>query len=139
MTNETPEEGGKKGKKRGGSSKRQRNNQYVVRCTTDEFNAIAAKATKAGLKGAAFMRTAALGDAGPRAQRRPAAEKELLIRALGLHGRYGNNMNQIAHTGNAGNPVDLPELRRALKEWEEIRDAIYQALGRDTGPAPDDH
>ena len=51
MTNETPVEGGKK-KKHGGSNKRQRNDQYVVRCTRDEFNAIAAKATNAGLKGA---------------------------------------------------------------------------------------
>ena len=132
MTNKTPAEGGKK-KKRGGSNKRQRNKQYVVRCTTDEFNAIAVKAAKAGLKGAAYLRASGVGDAGPRAQRRPAVEKAMLIRALGLHGRYGNNMNQIAHTGNAGNPVDLPELRRALKEWEEIRDAIYQALGKDPG------
>jgi hypothetical protein len=135
MTNKTPDEGGKK-KKHGGSNKRQRNDQYVVRCTTDEFNAIAAKAIKAGLKGASYLRAAGLGDAGPRAQRRPTVEKELLIRALALHGRYGNNMNQIAHAGNAGNPVHQPELRRALKEWGEIRDALYQALGKKHGPVP---
>ena len=135
MTNETPVEGGKK-KKHGGSNKRQRNNQYVVRCTRDEFNAIAAKATNAGLKGASYLRAAGLGDAGPRAQRRPTVEKELLIRALALHGRYGNNMNQIAHSGNAGNPVDLPELRRALKQWGEIRDALLEALGKKPGPGP---
>ena len=135
MTNETPVEGGKK-KKHGGSSKRQRNDQYVVRCTRDEFNAIAAKATNAGLKGASYLRAAGLGDAGPRAQRRPTVLKELLIRALALHGRYGNNMNQIAHTGNAGNPVDLPELRRALKQWDEIRDALLEALGKKPGPGP---
>ena len=135
MTNKTPDEGGKK-KKHGGSNKRQRNNQYVVRCTTDEFNAIAAKAIKAGLKGASYLRAAGLGDAGPRAQRRPTVEKELLIRALALHGRYGNNMNQIAHAGNAGKPVDLPELRRALKEWGEVRDALYQALGKKPASAP---
>lgn len=132
MTNETPDEGDKK-KKHGGSNKRQRNNQYVVRCTTDEFNAIAARATKAGLKGASYLRAAGLGDAGPRAQRRPTVNKELLIRAFALHGRYGNNMNQIAHSGNAGNPVDLPELRCALKEWGEIRDAILAALGKKLG------
>ena len=135
MTDETPAAGGKK-KKRGGSNKRQRNKQYVVRCTTGEFNAIAAKATKAGLKGAGYLRASGLGDAGPRARRRPVVEKELLIRALGLHGRYGNNMNQIARTGNAGNPVDLPELRRALDEWGQIRDAIYQALGKNQAPDP---
>jgi hypothetical protein len=135
MTNKTPDEGGKK-KKHGGSSKRQRNDQYVVRCTRDEFNAIAAKATRAGLKGASYLRAAGLGDAGPRAQRRPAVENELLIRALALHGRYGNNMNQIAHGGNAGKPVYLPELHRALKEWGEIRDAILKALGKKPGSVP---
>ncbi|HEV2349282.1 MAG TPA: hypothetical protein VG028_05480 [Terriglobia bacterium] len=135
MTNEPPVEGGKK-TRRGGSSKRQRNNQYVVRCTTDEFNAIAAKAIKAGLKGASFLRAAGLGDAGPRAQRSPTIQKELLIRTLGFHGRYGNNMNQIAHSGNAGNPVDLPELHRALKEWGVLRDALFEALGKKYGPVP---
>ncbi len=135
MTDETPADGGKK-KQRGGSNKRQRNKQFVVRCTTGEFNAIAAKATTSGLMGAAFLRAAGLGDAGPRAQRRPAVERELLIRVLGQHGRNGNNFNQIARSGNAGNPVDLPELRRAIKEWGEVRDAIYQALGKDPGHEP---
>ena len=121
MTNETTADGGKK-KKHGGSNKRQRNKQFLVRCTTSEFNAIATKATKSGLMGAAFLRASGLGDAGPRAQRRPTVEKKLLTLAIGLHGRYGNNMNQIARTGNAGNPVDLPELRRALEEWGQIRD-----------------
>jgi hypothetical protein len=119
-----------------GSEKRQRGKIQPIRCSPEEFNAIAAKADKAGLSIGAFMRAAALGDAGPRAQRRPTVLKEMLIRALALHGRYGNNMNQIAHSGNAGNPVDLPELRRALKEWGEIRDAIYQALGKKPGSIP---
>jgi hypothetical protein len=135
MTNETPDKGDKK-KKHGGSNKRQREKIQPVRCTREEFNAIAAKADKSGLSIAAFMRAAALGDAGPRAQRRPTVLKELLIRVLGLHGRYGNNMNQVAHGGNAGNPVDLPELRRALKEWGEIRDALNKALGKKHGPTP---
>jgi hypothetical protein len=135
MTNKPPDKGDKR-KKHGGSNKRQRNNQYVVRCTAEEFNAIAAKAIKAGLRGASYLRAAGLGDAGPRAQRRPTLDKELLIRALGMHGRYGNNMNQVAFSGNAGNPVDLPELHRALKEWGEIRDAINLALGKKPGSTP---
>jgi Mobilization protein NikA len=113
-----------------GSNKRRRTRQSLVRWTDEEFTALTAKANKAGLAVAAFMRASALGDAGPRAQRRPTVHKELLILALGLHGRYGNNMNQIAHNGNAGNPVDLPELRVALREWGELRDAMYQALGK---------
>jgi len=119
-----------------GSDKRQRPHQSLVRWTSEEFARAAAKADKAGLTMAAFIRAATLGDAGPRAQRRPPVLKELLIRALALHGRYGNNLNQIAHAGNAGNPVDLPELRRALKEWGKIRDALYEALGMKPGATP---
>jgi hypothetical protein len=119
-----------------GSDKRQRTKRHTDRYTTDEFNRIAAKADRAGLSFSAFVRASLLGDAGPRARRRPVIEKELLIRALGLHGRYGNNMNQIARTGNAGNPVDLPALRQAIKEWGEIRDALYRALGKDTSSVP---
>jgi hypothetical protein len=119
-----------------GSDKRQRPRQSLVRWTSEEFARAAAKADKAGLTMAAFIRAATLGDAGPRAQRRPTVLKELLIRALALHGRYGNNMNQIAHSGNAGNPVDLPELRRALKQWGEVRDALLEALGKKPGPGP---
>ena len=119
-----------------GSNKRLRSRQSLVRLTDAEFAAVSEKADKAGLAVAAFMRAAAIGNPGPRARRRPVVEKELLIRALGLHGRYGNNMNQIARTGNAGNPVDLPELLRALEEWGQIRDAISQALGKNQAPDP---
>lgn len=118
------------------STKRRRNDYYFVRCDRDEFNAIAAKAAKSGLQGAAYLRAAGLGDAGPRARRRPIVEKQLLARALGLHGKLGNNFNQIAHRGNAGNPVNYPALDQALKDWAEIRDLLYRALGKDTDPEP---
>ena len=135
MANKPTSDSGKK-KGRGGSNKRQRNWHYYVRCNASEFNAIAAKAATSGLKGAAYLRASGLGDAGPRARRRPVIEKEHLIRAFALHGRYGNNMNQIARSGNAGNPVDLPALHQALKEWGEIRDALYRALGKDPDAEP---
>ena len=132
--------GGEDGKKtrppaaRTKSQKRQRQWQIKIPCLEKEFNDIAAGATAAGLTKAAYGRAKLLGDAGPRAQRRPVVAKELLLRALGLHGRCGNNMNQIARSGNAGNPVDLPELHQAIKEWGQVRDALYRALGKNPGP-----
>lgn len=111
------------------SDKRQRTKLTAHRWFEDEFNAAAAKANAAGLSFGAYIRTVATGDAGPRAQKRPPVDAQLVRQALAGLGKYGNNLNQLAHYGNAGNPVDLPELRRALKEWGEIRDLMLAALG----------
>ncbi|HVA89571.1 MAG TPA: plasmid mobilization relaxosome protein MobC [Chloroflexota bacterium] len=119
-----------------GSDKRRRLRQSLVRWTDEEFNALAAKADKAGLAIAAFMRAAALGDAGPRAQRRPPADHKALRQILGELGRVGNNLNQIARALNAGEQARLPELKDALRAYMAIRDAIFEALGKKPGPVP---
>jgi hypothetical protein len=119
-----------------GSDKRQRGKIQPVRCTLEEFNAIAAKADKAGLSTAGFMRAAALGDAGPRAQRRPPADHVALRQILGHIGRIGNNLNQIARALNAGEQIRLPELKEALRACLAIRDAIFEALGKKLGLSP---
>ncbi len=116
------------------SQKRQRNWQIKVPCLEHEFNHVAAEADAAGMSRAAYARAKLLGDAGPRARRRPPANEQILLKVFGLHGRYGNNLNQIAHNLNAGDPCDLPELRSALKEWAQIRDLMFEALGRDPSP-----
>ena len=134
MTNDVPASTGNPKKNRSGSSTRQRNCQYVVRCTRDEFNAIAASARHAGLKGAAYLRAQGLGDPGERAQRTPPVEKELLTWYQGQLGRLNNNCNQIAKRGNSGFPVDLPELRQVLQDYTPLRDAIFKALGREPAP-----
>ena len=119
-----------------GSDKRRRLRQSLVRWTDEEFNALAAKADKAGLAVAAFMRAAALGDAGPRAQRRPPADHKALRQILGELGRVGNNLNQIARALNAGEQARLPELKDALRAYLVLRDAIFAALGKKQSPGP---
>lgn len=119
-----------------GSDKRRRIRQSLVRWTDEEFNAIAAKADKAGLAVAAFMRAATLGDAGPRAQRRPPADHKALRQILGELGRVGNNLNQIARALNAGELARLPELKEVLRACLAIRDAIFEALGKKPRPVP---
>jgi hypothetical protein len=98
-----------------GSDKRQRGKIIAARCLDEEFNAIAAKADKAGLAVAAFMRAAALGDAGPRAQRRPPIDHVALRQILGQSGRIGNNINQIARALNIGEPAPVPALEAFLR------------------------
>ena len=115
-----------------GSNKRQRTRQCVVRFTEQEFAALAAKADRAGSARAAFLRAAALGDAGPRAQRRPPADHVALRQILGQCGRIGNNLNQIAKQLHLGSKPSIPELREALRAYLDIRNAILTALGMTT-------
>lgn len=121
-----------------GSEKRQRTMQVKARLTMDEHSVLAAKADKAGMTTAAFLRAAALGSAGPRAQRRLPVDATLLRQVLGHIGRVGNNLNQIARHLNEGDPAhtQLPELAEALADYARMRDALYAALGKaPDGPA----
>jgi hypothetical protein len=122
------------------SQKRQRDHRISIPCTADEFNAVTAKATAAGMSYGAYARAAVLGDAGPRAQRRSPVDAQLLREVLAQHGKYGNNWNQIAYQLNLRaeftKAADVEqaalEVRRALKEeWAPIRGYLLQALGRD--------
>lgn len=118
------------------SQKRQRSAQIKTPLTSDEFNAVAAKASAAGMSFAAYSRAAMLGDAGPRSQRRLPVDAQKMGQALALHGRYGSNMNQIAYGLNAYGERGLEaDFRAALKEWGEIRDLMLAALGKNTQPA----
>jgi len=115
-----------------GSDKRQRGETVTVRLTKDERDTLDALASRSGLAAGAFMRAAAFGDAGPRAQRRPPIDHVALRQMLGQWGRIGNNLNQIAKHLNAGGPVNIPELKEALAGHPDIRIAILRALAMGT-------
>jgi hypothetical protein len=115
-----------------GSDKRQRGETVTVRLTKDERDTLDALASRSGLAAGAFMRAAAFGDAGPRAQRRPPIDHVALRQMLGQWGRIGNNLNQIAKHLNAGGPVNIPELKEALAGHPGIRIAILRALAMGT-------
>ena len=118
------------------SEKRQRNKLTALRWFDDEFNRAAAKADRAGLTFGAYIRHVALGDAGPRAQRKPPVDAQLLRQLLGEVGRVGNNLNQIAHALHTGQQISVPKLEQSLDDFSGIRAAIYEALGKDPGPEP---
>ncbi|HWJ87615.1 MAG TPA: MobC family plasmid mobilization relaxosome protein [Pelagibacterium sp.] len=115
------------------SEKRQRTRQIKARMTEDEHAAFLDRADKAGLAAAAFLRAAAIGNAGPRAQRRLPADAAALREVLGHLGKIGSNLNQIArylHTGGIAETV-LPDLRAALTDHARLRGLIYDALGKE--------
>lgn len=122
-----------------GSNKRQRGVTVTVRLTEEERAALDALSSRSGLAAGAFMRAAAFGEAGPRAQRRPPIDHVALRQILGHCGRVGNNMNQIAKRLNAGGEINIPELREALAAYLDIRNAILAALAMKTYEAAHDH
>jgi hypothetical protein len=102
-----------------------------VRCNESERAAISERATQAGLSVGAFLRSLALGDAGPRAVRRPPIERKELARLLGWLGKLGSNVNQLAHGFNRdGILPGFPELLAIRREVAEMRAALMKALGR---------
>jgi len=123
-----------------GSDKRLRDHTVTVRLSDGEREKLNELSSRSGLAAGAFMRAAAFGDSGPRAQRRPPADHAALRQILGHCGRIGNNLNQIAKHLNAGGQANMRELKEALAIYREIRNAIMAALGMTTpkGP-PDDH
>jgi hypothetical protein len=123
-----------------GSDKRLRDHTVTVRLNDGEREKLNELSSRSGLALGAFMRAAAFGDSGPRAQRRPPADHAALRQILGHCGRIGNNLNQIAKHLNAGGQANMRELKEALAIYREIRNAIMAALGMTTpkGP-PDDH
>lgn len=103
-----------------------------VRCTAEERAVIDEAARTAGLSVGAYLRTLALGKAGPRAVRRPPIERKELARLLGHLGKVGSNINQLAHAFNQrGRVPGLAELNRIREYVGEMRDALIAALGRD--------
>lgn len=114
-----------------GSDKRQRSRQYSVRFTDAEAAELERKASDAGLSVAAYLRAASLGDAGPRAARRPPVEREQLVLLSGLVGKLGSNVNQIARALNSGDAPDglSDDIKAAAVEVAEMRATIRDTLG----------
>jgi uncharacterized protein (DUF1778 family) len=103
-----------------------------LRCTYHERAAIKSAAEEAGLSVGAFLRALALGDAGPRAVRRPPVELAELSRLLGALNKIGSNANQIAKAVNTTrNLPSWSELAAIRGDIGDMRAAVLKAIGRD--------
>ena len=106
--------------------------RITLRITPVEYATLTAAAAQSGLSVGAYVRVKALGSAGPRAVRRPAADRVELARLLGLLGNYGSNLNQLARAANAdGELPTAGELTRLAADVAELRGGVMQALGRE--------
>jgi hypothetical protein len=109
-----------------------RNRLINLRCTDHERVAIQTIAEDTGFSVGAFLRLLALGNAGPRAVRKPPAERAELARLLGELGKIGSNVNQIAKTVNTTrNPPSWSELAQIKADIAAMRASILRALGYD--------
>lgn len=113
---------------RSGSEKRKRSGLVQVRCTEAEAKALDEAATVAGMSVAAFMRRQSLGDAGPRAVRRPPVERRDLAQLLGQLGKCGSNLNQIARALNTGHDRTSAEIAAAVADIRAAALAISVTL-----------
>jgi hypothetical protein len=103
----------------------------TLRFSPEEDAAVDKSAAQAGLSFGAFLRALALGSAGPRAKKRPQAERDLLARILGELGKLGSNVNQSAKWSNIEQAA--PSFAELVKMREDIalmRAAVLQALAR---------
>ena len=64
-----------------------------------------------------------------KATHRPSLDREILARALGMLGKVGSNVNQIAKHLNSGGHVPNAEIIRALNDVAILKDKILQAIG----------
>jgi len=78
----------------------------------------------------AFMRHQLTGTTGPRSVRTPHVDRVELARVLAALGRYGSNVNQLAHAANSGEIPARDDLAAAAAATLEMRDALMKALGR---------
>jgi hypothetical protein len=101
-----------------------------VRLTPSERGQVEGSAERAGLATGSYARQVLLGAPAPRQVRRPPIERQELARLLGELGHIGGNLNQLAHTANAGFPIARLEIEKALEELQVVRLAILAALGR---------
>jgi Bacterial mobilisation protein (MobC) len=108
----------------------------TFRCTVEEHQLIAGRAAQKGLTIGPYLRQRETGTAGPRAQRKPAADAAMLAKVLAQMGKAGSNLNQIAHRLNEYDFEGIPELQamraehqEALADHRAVCAAILKALG----------
>jgi len=114
-----------------GTETRVRRINYPIRLSSEERAVIDAKAERADLTTASYIRETLLNAPAPRSVRRPAVERAELARLLAELGKVGSNLNQLAKSANQGLTVYHNEILAALGGLNVLRDAILKALGRE--------
>ena len=114
------------------SENRQRGKIVPTRFLPDEHAELEARAAAAGLSPSAYLRSCALGDAGPRARRSPTLDRELAARAIAELNKAGSNLNQIARAVNMEQWPGTSSMTAAADAVRQAAKMILQAFGYKT-------
>lgn len=104
-----------------------------VRMSEPDRAELTARAERAGLTVAAYVRMQTLETPPPRARPQPSINVKLLSKLLGQVGKIGSNVNQIAARMNREDlidPRDVDSVRFLSENIYDLRAAIMEALGR---------
>lgn len=104
-----------------------------VRCTEEELASVGAAARGKGKTVSQLIRETILERPapGPKPRRRaPAADERLLAQILAQLGKWGSNLNQLAHRANMDEPVDRAEFEELAGHVRQASAAVLEALGR---------
>jgi hypothetical protein len=113
-----------------GSEIRQRQQRLPVRCSAEELAELRATAETEGFSSVGeLVRARCLRKT--RAPRVSSVDRQLLARTLGQLGKYGSNLNQLAHVANMNErPIVEDQLHQLAAEIREVSSAVLEALGR---------
>ena len=116
-------------RRRSGSETRKRTRSINVRVTAQEAARLAGAADAAGLPVAGYLRSVALRKRAPRVVRLPLIERRDLAQVLGLLGRVGGNVNQVAKAFNTNATTpEAAELTAIRTDIRVMHDALMEAL-----------
>lgn len=116
-----------------GSETRKRQQIVKVRCTIDEAAQLAAVARRQGKTISSCVRESLIASALPAPKprkRTPAADERELARILGQLGKWGSNLNQLAHQANMDEPVKPHQFEELADQVRTASRAVLEALGR---------
>lgn len=107
-----------------------RNAWVHIRVTADERAALEAAAERLEMTLGPYVVSAALNAPKRRATRRPAVERAALAQLLGLLGKAGSNVNQLAKIANQTGQLDgiEREAEAAIRAIRDAGEAISAAL-----------
>ena len=111
------------------SEHRQRGKIVPTRFLPEEHAELEARAAEVGLSSSAYLRSCALGDAGPRARRSPTLDRELAARAIAELNKAGSNLNQIARAVNMKEWPGTSSMMEAADAVTRAANQVLQAFG----------
>lgn len=114
---------------RSGTEQRQKSGQLAFRVSPEERAQIEAAADAAELTVGSFVRAKILKKVVTKPTFRPSLDREILGRALGMLGKVGSNINQIAKHMNSGGHTPAAEILKALNDFAILKEQILKAIG----------